>query len=82
LTAKEKFQRVVEDLVSEGVYPSPKAILSILVGETKRHSLNGRQIRWRTEVLERRGWTRHPEARKDVWEAGGGKYPRFSWIRP
>lgn len=87
-TAKERFTDAVMELLKLGVYPSPNAILKIYLRDptTKRHMLNGDQCKWRKEILLSEGWTRHPDARPEVWRGEeyklGTKYPRYSWVRP
>ena len=58
--AEERFKNVVRYLVQEGVYPSPKAIRLEISDDGYRsrqlHNLNGRECRWRVEVLEELGW--------------------------
>lgn len=77
--AKEKFQEAVELCLGHRIYPGPLAILRILRPGTTRHSLNGRQLKWRAETLLAAGWKRHPKARPAAWRRGKG-YPRFAWI--
>lgn len=58
------FKKVVGELVSEGVYPSPMAILRVLPPyRMGSHNLSGRQCKWRAEVLTKLGW-KHSSLRK------------------
>ena len=77
--AEERFKAAVCRLVAAGVYPAPKAIRQALGLETWRrlsggYVLDGRQTRWRREVLRLAGWTEYkgPHFSK----------PRFTWTPP
>ena len=65
MTAKERLQAAVREIVARGLYPGPLAIHRELAFAghkhgAARHELNGREVRWRAEVLERLGWRRNP----------------------
>lgn len=60
--AEIRFRVIVVILVARGVYPGPAAIRKALgthetCGSSLQHSLNGRECRWREDVLVRNGWT-------------------------
>jgi hypothetical protein len=76
-TAESRFKLVVFSLVYFGFYPSPGRIERWL-GHHVRHNLNGRECKWREEVLTSFGWTHK-------WSPGGlpawqPPYP-FSLVR-
>lgn len=58
MTAKQEFQQAVQQVIDEGGYPGPKAILSRI--NRCGHNLSGRDIEYREEVLLRNGWKRDP----------------------
>lgn len=55
--AEEKFKQIVRDLVALEIYPSPAAIMrQYNHQQVNNHNLNGRQVRWRAQVLQELGW--------------------------
>lgn len=54
--AERAFKVVVIKLVSNGIYPSSGQIEKFL-GRKVSHNLNGRECRWRSQVLTELGWT-------------------------
>ncbi len=54
--AKMKLKLAVRRLIRDGVYPSPRMIDREL-NRVTRNNLNGRDCRWREEVLRELGWT-------------------------
>jgi hypothetical protein len=78
--AETRFKEVVAELAASGVYPSPNAIRKAL-GRPSRSDrnggdvLNGRETRWRRQVLYERGWTEKPLRI-------GVRRPRFAWTPP
>lgn len=70
--AETVFKLTVRYLVQEGIYPAAKACFRYLGYDHwwHRDSLNGRQCRWREEVLEELGWTYvGVHVRKGRWSA-------------
>ena len=61
--AERRFKQAVRDLLAEGVYPAPKALL-LKLGFVHRASrsgvggpnLNGRESQWRREEMIAQGW--------------------------
>lgn len=51
--AESKFKMRVRRLLTSGTWPGPKAI-------NGSRNLNGKQTRWRREVLEAEGYVKHP----------------------
>mgnify|MGYP001570453907 CR=1 FL=1 len=58
-----KFNTAVFDLLSRGIYPSPGKIEAKL-GHRVRHNLNGRECKWREQVLLSEGWSHSPAQRR------------------
>lgn len=63
--AEMKFKRMVNSLIDFGIYPSGGIILP-LVGRVGR-KLNGREMRWREQVLIARGFTYDGEMHMYKW---------------
>lgn len=82
MTAEEKFKDVIRAIVLASQYPSPMIILAALGDTRRRHNLNGRQCRWRAEILREMGWTYSPwdhstpqeERRLYRWQPPVGSY--------
>ena len=58
------FKSLVRRLIDEGVHPGPKNLrlargLSWNYRISGHRNINGRQTRWRNEVLQELGWTKH-----------------------
>lgn len=53
-TAEQKFKRIVNRIIDHGVYPGP-TVINIEVHGRKHNNLNGRETRWRREVMNARG---------------------------
>ena len=71
--------RAVAVLAAAGVYPAPKALRLYLGRPVQKrfiggYVLNGKETRWRREVLRLAGWTEYkgPHFSK----------PRFTWTPP
>lgn len=56
-TAEARFKAAVRAIIGRGEYPSPGAIQREQ-GRTVTHNVNGRETRWRSEVLLASGWRR------------------------
>lgn len=54
MNAEQKFKQIVNQLIDRGVYPGPTAI-NVEVHGYKSNQLNGRETRWRREVMKERG---------------------------
>jgi hypothetical protein len=65
--AEFDFKCAVIDLIDEGTYPSPTAITAILPRRQVTHNLNGREVRWRAEILTALGWVYDESARPRTW---------------
>lgn len=52
--AEEKFKQTVRDLHKEGIYPGPTILNERLHGH-RSNSINGRETRWRREIMKELG---------------------------
>lgn len=52
-TAEERFKKIVNSIIDRGVYPGP-TIINVEVHGYKSNHLNGRETRWRREVMKER----------------------------
>jgi hypothetical protein len=58
--AEQRFKLAVIRLVLQNEYPSPGNIERAL-GRHVTHNINGRECRWRREVMTAMGWTYHAD---------------------
>jgi hypothetical protein len=57
--AEKQFKTIVEKLIDRGVYPGPTAINNARLGTHgagQTNNINGRECRWRREVLLKKGF--------------------------
>jgi hypothetical protein len=83
MKAETRFKLVVLTLVNLGIYPGPQAVRKAL-GRGWRsprsasaecpggRTLNGRETRWRRELLTGLGWKERPF---------GHRHARFAWVK-
>ncbi len=73
--AEDRLKRAVVELIAAGVYPGTVAVCRRLGFSRLRPDLNGREMRWRAEVLEAAGW-RHETEGSRSWSPP----PEASWV--
>lgn len=71
--AEQKFKEAVYQLIDDLRYPGPVPILKIIGRSTARHSLNGRECRWRDQVLTGLGWKYIGYPNRRTWEPPDGE---------
>jgi hypothetical protein len=83
MKAETRFKLVVLTLVNLGIYPGPQAVRKALgrgwrsprsasAECTGGRTLNGRETRWRRELLTGLGWKERPF---------GHRHARFAWVK-
>lgn len=70
--AEARFKAAVLALVWQGIYPGPVQIRRELGRPDGSQTINGRQTRWRAELLRALGWTARPWPHRR----------RFTWLGP
>lgn len=70
--AEATFKGAVRGLVADGIYPGPVQIRRRLGRSPGSQTINGRQMRWRADVLLELGWTARPWPHRR----------RFTWVAP
>lgn len=76
--AEAAFKATVRTLVTVGIYPGPVQIRRALGRRDGSQTINGRQMRWRGEVLSALGWTDRFAGRR--WRGERHRYiPPTGW---
>lgn len=72
--AEACFKQAVTDLLDEGIYPGPVQIRRRLGRPEGSQTINGQQMKWRAEVMEKRGWVYdHDPKRRHSWRFVGDR---------